>query len=145
MNRLIEIALSQYGVTEKTGKLHNPTIVNYFKEIGHKWVTTDETAWCSSYLNWVALKANMQRSGKLNARSWLTIGRKITKPKQGDVVVLWRERKRSWKGHVGLFIGYSEDKKYIYVLGGNQKNQVNIQRYPAYRLLGFRRLRSVKQ
>lgn len=140
MKKLLEIALSQYGVTEYIGKRHNSTIVNYFKEIGHKWVTNDETAWCSAYINWVALKANMQRSGKLNARSWLKIGRKITKPQKGDVVVLWRDRKASWKGHVGLFIGYSEDGKYIYVLGGNQKNQVNIQKYPAYRLLGFRRL-----
>jgi len=142
MNTLLEIAHSQYGVTEKVGKLHNPIILHYFQEIGHKWVATDETAWCSAFINWVALKANRQRSGKLDARSWLKVGTKVTKPKQGDVVVLWRERKMSWKGHVGLFINYSEDKKYIYVLGGNQNNQVNIQRYPAYRLLGFRRLQS---
>lgn len=140
MRTLIQIANSQYGVTEKKGKLHNPVIVNYFKEIGHKWVSNDETAWCSAFMNWVALKAGKKKSGKLNARSWLLIGRKIFNPKQGDVVVLWREKKHSWKGHVGLFINYSEDKKYIYVLGGNQNNQVNIQRYPAYRLLGFRRL-----
>ena len=140
MRSLLEIAHSQYGVTEKKGKLHNPTIVNYFKEIGHTWVSNDETAWCSAFMNWIALKAGKKKSGKLNARSWLTVGRKVTKPIQGDVVVLWRDQKRSWKGHVGLFINYSEDKKHIYVLGGNQNNQVNIKRYPAYRLLGFRRL-----
>ncbi|WP_430409245.1 TIGR02594 family protein [Kordia sp.] len=140
MKTLLEIAHSQYGVTEEKGKLHNPTIVNYFKEIGHQWVSNDETAWCSAFMNWIALKAGKKKSGKLNARSWLTVGRKVTKPIQGDVVVLWRDQKRSWKGHVGLFINYSEDKKHIYVLGGNQNNQVNIKRYPAYRLLGFRRL-----
>ncbi|EDP96535.1 TIGR02594 family protein [Kordia algicida OT-1] len=140
MKTVLEIALSQYGVREKKGKLHNPIIVNYFKEIGHRWVTTDETAWCSAFMNWVALKAGKQKSGKLNARSWLLVGRQVTTPQQGDVVVLWRERKHSWKGHVGVFIGYSEDQKQIYVLGGNQNNQVNIQQYPAYRLLGFREL-----
>ena len=145
MSQIINIALSQFGVTEKVGIEHNPTVLNYFKETNHKWVTTDETAWCSAFLNWVALKAKKIGSGKLNARSWLYVGTKITKPKIGDVVVFWRQRKSSWKGHVGLFIGYSEDKKYIHVLGGNQNNQVNIKKYPVYRLLGFRRLQSINQ
>jgi len=140
MNKIIEIALSQYGVTEIQGTPHNPIIVNYFKEIGHQWVKDDETAWCSSYANWVALKSGKKGSDKLNARSWLKVGKPIAKPKAGDVVVLWRESKASWKGHVGFFIGYSEDKKHLYILGGNQNNQVNIKAYPSYRLLGFRRL-----
>jgi len=140
MNTIIETALSQYGVTEIKGTPHNPIIVNYFRDIGHQWVKDDETAWCSAFANWVALKTGKKRSGKLNARSWLKVGKPIMKPKLGDVVVLWRESKTSWKGHVGFFISYSEDKKYIYILGGNQNNTVNIKAYPTYRLLGFRRL-----
>lgn len=140
MSQLINIALSQYGVTETVGIQHNPIVLNYFKEIGHTWVTTDETAWCSSFINWVALKAKIQRSHKLTARSWLNVGYKIKQPELNDLVIFWRHKKSSWKGHVGFFIGYTEDKKYIYVLGGNQNNQVNIKKYPAYRLLGFRRL-----
>ncbi|WP_299213720.1 TIGR02594 family protein [uncultured Dokdonia sp.] len=140
MNTLITIALSQYGITEKVGRLHSPAIVNYFKEIGHQWVKDDETAWCSAFANWVALKANKQGSAKLNARSWLDVGKKVITPTVGDVVVFWRESKNSWKGHVGFFIGYSEDRTKIYCLGGNQNNQINIKAYPVYRLLGFRRL-----
>ena len=143
MPQLINIALSQYGVTEIVGKEHNPIVLNYFKEIGHIWVTTDETAWCSAFINWVALKAKVERSNKLTARSWLQVGTEIKEPKLNDVVVFWRSEKSSWKGHVGLFISYSEDKKYIYVLGGNQNNQVNIKKYPVYRLLGFRRLSAI--
>ena len=143
MSQLINIALSQYSVTEIVGKEHNPIVLNYFKEIGHTWVSTDETAWCSAFINWVALKAKVQRSNKLTARSWLQVGTEINKPKLNDVVVFWRHKKSSWKGHVGLFISYSEDKKHIYVLGGNQNNQVNIKKYPVYRLLGFRRLTAI--
>ncbi|MEQ3664226.1 MULTISPECIES: TIGR02594 family protein [Flavobacteriaceae] len=143
MSQLINIALSQYGVTEIVGYQHNPIVLNYFKEIGHTWVSTDETAWCSAFINWVALKAKVQRSNKLTARSWLQVGTDIKEPKLNDVVVFWRSKKASWKGHVGLFISYSEDKKYIYVLGGNQSNQVNIKKYPVYRLLGFRRLTAI--
>ncbi|TSE07915.1 TIGR02594 family protein [Aquimarina algiphila] len=141
MNNVLDIALGEYGVTEVVGKKHNPRILTYFKAIGHRWVTTDETAWCSAFANFVALKAGYALSGKLNARSWLKVGTKVKIPQQGDVVIFWREKRNSWKGHVGFFIGYSEDKKYIYVLGGNQNNQVNIKPYPTYRLLGFRSIK----
>ncbi|WP_452223686.1 TIGR02594 family protein [Lacinutrix chionoecetis] len=143
MSQLINIALSQYGVTEIVGNAHNPKVLNYFSEIGQKWVTTDETAWCSAFVNWVALKANVERSHKLTARSWLNVGTEIKEPQLNDLVIFWRHKKSSWKGHVGFFIGYTKDKKYIYVLGGNQNNQVNIKKYPAYRLLGFRRLETI--
>ncbi|WP_299243036.1 TIGR02594 family protein [uncultured Aquimarina sp.] len=141
MSKTLNIALAEYGVTEVVGDHHHPRILQYFKEIGHKWVTTDETAWCSAYANWVALKAGCYRSGKLNARSWLKVGAEVKNPQQGDVVIFWREKRSSWKGHVGFFIGYSEDRKYIYVLGGNQNNKVCIKPYPTYRLLGFRSIK----
>lgn len=140
MKTVINIALSQYGVTEVAGENHNPIILNYFDRIGHSWVETDETAWCSAFANWVALEAGMFHSKKLTARSWLKVGKEINEPATGDVVVFWRSKRNSWKGHVAFFIGYSEDKKYIYCLGGNQNNQINIKAYPAYRLLGFREL-----
>ena len=143
MNKTISIGLSQYGVTETLGELHNNIILNYFKEIGLAWVTTDETAWCSAFANWVALKSCKEQSGALTARSWLKVGSKTTAPKQGDIVVFWRDNKHSWKGHVGFFIRYSQDKKHIYCLGGNQNNQVNIKPYPSYRLLGFRKLKNI--
>lgn len=143
MKKILAIAMSQYGVEEQQGKPHNPIILDYFKQIGHQWVQSDETAWCSAFMNWVALLAGVERTGKLNARSWLSVGREVQNPTQGDVVIFWREKKSSWKGHVGIFIGYTHDKKGIYVLGGNQNNSVNIKRYPASRLLGFRRLHNI--
>ncbi len=143
MNNILDTALAEYGVTEVVGKTHNPRILQYSREIGHSWVQNDELSWCSIFANWVAMKAGCQRSRKLDARSWLKVGTPVTTPKMGDVVVLWREQKNSWKGHVGFFINYSEDKKYINVLGGNQNNQVCIKPYPVYRLLGYRSISKV--
>ena len=143
MSKLVNIALSQYGVTQSKGSRHNPIVLGYFWEIGHRWVATDETAWCSAFVNWVALKAKVERSNALTARSWLEVGIEVKRPQLDDVVIFWRDRKSSWKGHVGFFIAYTQDMKHIYVLGGNQNNQVNIKRYPADRLLGFRRLSSI--
>lgn len=137
-NKLIKIALGEYGVTEIKGATHNERILEYFHSIGHKWVKTDETAWCSAFINWVALQAGKEMSGELNARSWLKVGTELKVPEVGDVVVFWRESRRSWKGHVGLFI--RETETHVYVLGGNQNNQVNIKAYPKYRVLSYRRL-----
>jgi len=135
---MIEIALGEYGVQEVSGEANNPRILKYFEEIGETWVQSEETAWCSSFMNWVALKAGRERSGALNARSWLNVGQHIDNPIPGDVVVLWRESKESWKGHVGIFVAQTEED--IYCLGGNQSDRVQISLYPKGRILGYRRL-----
>jgi len=133
-----EIALSQIGIKEIVGKEHNSEVLKYFNETGHKWVKDDETAWCSAFINWVAFKADKPRSFKLNARSWLTVGKKVEVPKTGDIVILWRESPESWKGHVGIYC--RETKNYIYILGGNQGNSVSIKAYQKRQLLEYRRL-----
>ena len=135
---VLEVALGQYGIKEIVGKKHNPEVLKYFHEMGHDWVKDDETAWCSAFINWCAMWADKPFSDKLNARSWLTVGKSVEVPHVGDVVVLWRESPGSWKGHVGIFI--REAGNYIYILGGNQNNQVCIKAYPKKQLLEYRRL-----
>lgn len=140
---VVKIAFSQYGVKEINGAKDNPSIVKYFNEIGFDGEKLkDETAWCSAFANWVCLKAGVERSNKLNARSWLKIGEPTTTPSLGDMVVFWRESPKSWKGHIAFFIRETED--FVYVLGGNQANQVKISTYPKERLLGYRKLNKIK-
>lgn len=136
--RILDRALDFYGLHEVPGEKNNPTILKFFRDIGHEWVQTDETAWCSAFINWLAMDLRLPRSGELDARSWLTVGTDTMDPLKGDVVVLWRESPDSWKGHVGLYIRSNDD--HIWVLGGNQNNEVNITAYPAGRLLGYRKL-----
>lgn len=136
---MIQLALKEYGIKEIPGKEDNPEVLKYFNEIGFDGEKLkDETAWCSAFINWVAKKSNRKYSNKLSARSWLKVGCATSSPQIGDVVVFWRESIDSWKGHVGLYI--REDEKNIWVLGGNQKNQVSIAPYPKSRLLGYRRI-----
>ncbi len=135
----IRLALSQFGIKEIPGRNDNPEVLKYFNELGFDGSKLkDETSWCSAFINWCCKMAGLPYSGKLTARSWLNVGRKVETPQIGDVVVFWRERPSSWKGHVGFFI--RETRNYIYVLGGNQSNRVRIAKYPKYRLLGYRRL-----
>jgi uncharacterized protein (TIGR02594 family) len=142
MQEILLEMLSYYGLKEIAGDKHNPEIVAMFKELGFDSVKDDETAWCSASLNYVCKKLGYERSGALDARSWLKMPIKVLKPTLGDIVVLWRESPTSWKGHVGLFI--SQDINNVYVLGGNQGNMMNISPYPRDRVLGYRQVHKIK-
>jgi uncharacterized protein (TIGR02594 family) len=141
MTEILFEMLKMYGLKEITGKENNPLIVAMFKEIGYEWVKDDSTAWCSASLNYICKKLGYERSGKLDARSWLKMPVIVLKPSLGDIVVLWRDSPASWKGHVGLFITQDIDK--VYILGGNQGDAINITAYPRDRVLGFRQVHKI--
>ncbi len=145
MEQLLKIAFNELGTEEFVGDKHNPEVLKYAKDTKIAGVTTDEIAWCSTFVNWVAWKVGLQISGKANARSWLNVGTKVTVPEPGDVVVYWRDSPQSWKGHVGFFIGFSFDKKRVYTLGGNQGNRVSVSAYRLENVLSYQRLATSKQ
>lgn len=136
------------GLTEMPGEQHNPQILEFFQDIGHNWVQTDETAWCAAFMAYIALKCGVERSFKLDARSWLPLGEKIEVPELGDIVVFWRGVPEygggpdGWKGHVGLYGG--QNKKRIWTLGGNQNGLVDLSPYPQFRKLAYIRLPYLK-
>lgn len=141
MNKIIKTALTQYGIAEVRGLQHNPEILKYFRQSGFEYINDDETPWCSAFVNWVAFMTDHERTEKLNARSWLDIGKVIQEeePLIGDVVIFWRGADpNGWQGHVAFYIG--ENETHYFVLGGNQSNMVCIKPYPKTKLLGFRRL-----
>lgn len=138
MDKVLKRALEEYGTEGIEGNEHNPEVVKYFHGIGHKWVNDDETPWCAAFLNWILRQCNIKDTKKLNARSFLEIGRAVTTPSLGDIVITWRIRKDGPYGHCGIFI--KESKKLIWILGGNQDNRVSIKAFPKDQLLGYRRL-----
>ncbi len=141
--RLTAIAMQEYNTLEFDGSKNNPEVVKYSKEFGGNG--TDSMPWCSAFMNWCAKQAGLERTYKLNARSWLNVGTPIDEDdlQMGDVVVLWRGSRNGWRGHCGLFM--REDEDFYWLLGGNQSNSVNISKYRKNRLLGVRRLRSILQ
>lgn len=127
--------LTYYGLREDPAAgAHNPAILEFFHNIGHQWVDTDETAWCSAFMNHCAKELGLPYSGKLNARSWLDVGTPYTPPEDGVswadnvVAVHWRGPKEGWKGHISVPIVKYDD--HIWVLGGNQSDMVRISAYP---------------
>ena len=137
MSEAYELAKSEVGTVEwKDG--HNPKVVAYFKDAGHAWVKDDETAWCAAFVGAMLKRAGITGTGKLTARSYLDWGVPVDFPDAvaGDIAVFTRG-KSTWQGHVAFYVRH--DAHYVYVLGGNQSNAVNVSKYPISGLLGLRR------
>jgi uncharacterized protein (TIGR02594 family) len=142
MTKLIETALKYYGIAEQATEAKNsPTIVKWIQYL-LPWAKADEVPWCSAFVNGIALEAGYehfsQGHGSALARMWLHKGNVVETPMLGDVVVLWRGNINATTGHVGFFI--RENATHVFLLGGNQSNQVNIAAFPKDRVLGYRRL-----
>lgn len=137
-----EIAQSYIGTTEGSGPEDNPAIMDMYASVGHDWVEHDSVAWCAAFVGHCLEKAGLRSTRRLNARSYLDWGIPVdlTDAQAGDIVVFSRGSK-SWQGHVGFFVKRSGTM--IEVLGGNQSDAVNIQRYAKSRLLGVRRAGNV--
>lgn len=140
----MKVAVGEIGVTEMVGRNHNPRILEYHAETGLS-ATDDETSWCGSYAAWSYVQAGIDISAVRNqaaaARAWLNFGVKIPKDKliYGCQLIFWRESPSSWKGHTGFFHSWANpERTRINVLGGNQRNRVEIMSYPAEQLLGAR-------
>ena len=131
----LQIALKEVGQTEISGIGHNPRILEYHKCTTLK-ATSDECPWCSSFCNWVMQQARLPSTHSAAARSWLNYGVETQAPKQGDIVVLWRDDPKSFSGHVGFYM--EQDQNSVSILGGNQSNKVCISKYPLNRVLSYR-------
>lgn len=129
------LARKDLGLKEVVGKKHNPKILAYFKDVGHGRIVDDETAWCAAFVGAKLEKAGLRSTKSLLARSYLKWGKRTTNPKPGDIVVLKRG-KSTWQGHVGFYLADLGDR--IQILGGNQKNAVNVASFPKKDLLGYR-------
>jgi uncharacterized protein (TIGR02594 family) len=130
----LPIARAEVGVKEYPGPQHNPRIIAYLKATTNA-ATTDETPWCSGFVNWCMKQAGVPRTNNAMARSWLTWGRKLSTPEHGCVVVFRRGTDPN-SGHVAFFL--EQRGTGIVVLGGNQSNSVCISSYPADQVVGYR-------
>lgn len=123
------------GIRETPGKKHTKAVLDFFAEAGFPEIKDDETAWCAAFVNAMLSRAGYTGTGSLAARSFLKYGDKLEEPKKDCIVVLKRGNS-DWQGHVGFFV--RKEGPWIYVLSGNQKNEVNTSAYHERDWLGYR-------
>lgn len=151
-----QLAKRFVGIKEIPGEKHSPAVVAFHQLGGSPWFDDDETPWCSSFVHFIAsycLGLVAPTKSKARARMWLTVGVPvdIQEAIRGhDLVILKRgtgvqpdETVTNAPGHVGFYVKH--DGQFVWVLGGNQSNSVNIQRYLKSRVLGIRRLYAVEE
>ncbi len=143
MNKLqvFEKAISYYGLKETLKSRHNPKVLKMVNK-HQEFPITKNIPWCAAFVNYVLDECGYQHSTMLTARSQSKIGKSVKEPELGDVVILWRGRPDSWKGHTGFFV--RETENLIYILGGNQDNSVCIKPYSKSRLLSYRSITKKK-
>lgn len=124
-------ATKEIGINESK----NPDRIKlYHSSVGLK--AGIDTAWCSSFANYIVKQSKIKATGSALARSWLKWGKSVDTPIKGCLVVFWRKSPSSSYGHVGFYAGETETD--IIVIGGNQSNSVCKAKYPKSRLLGYR-------
>jgi uncharacterized protein (TIGR02594 family) len=137
----MKIAIPEIGAKEWADPGENPRILEYLRstDLGSPLTSSDETDWCSAFVNWCMEKAEYEGTSSARARSWLNWGKAIAIPVRGCIVVFRRDCPNGNPnicGHVGFFLG--ETATQIKLLGGNQDNAVNVRNYAKSRLLGYR-------
>jgi uncharacterized protein (TIGR02594 family) len=133
--RWLAEAWREFGQGEIPGSRHNPRITAFFKELGHEKYARDEVAWCAAFVGACLERAGLSSTRSLMARSYSSFGTKIDTERFGALAVLSRGSDPAF-GHVGFVVGWTGQK--LWLLGGNQANQVSVAAYPRRRLVALR-------
>ena len=129
----LRIAFKYEGLQEIPGPKHSGVISGWLTKLG-AWWKDDETPWCGVFVAAVMEEAGFKYpSLYMRASSWLSWGQKIDKPVLGSIVVF----DRKGGGHVGFVVGITKHGD-LWVLGGNQRNAVNISLFHPKRIKGHR-------
>jgi len=122
--KLYNHALEDFGLSEISGPGSNARIKKAIT-LAADWLNKDDskTAWCGCMMGlWFTELGLKPVKEFYRANNWKTVGKKVllSEAKQGDIVIMDREGGK----HVALFSKL--DKGLVYLLGGNQRNQVNV-------------------
>jgi len=117
----------------------NPRIASYYETLGVPLARVDDDGdpWCAVFASAMLRRAGVDPPKRFrSARAFMEWGQP-GEAVPGAVCVLWRDDPHGPHGHVGFFL-YADASR-VYLLGGNQGNEVSVHGYDAARVLGYRR------
>lgn len=128
----IIVAKKEIGQKEIKGEKHNSRILEYHQstDLNENYASKDETAWCSSFVNWVMKQSGYEGTNKASALSWRSWGEKLKVAQYGCIGIIdysYKGEKYIGSGHVGFVVG--KDDTGIYLLGGNQSDSVKVSKF----------------
>jgi uncharacterized protein (TIGR02594 family) len=130
----IDTAQAEIGQKEVAGAKANPRVMEYHRTAGMSWAEDDDVPWCGSFVGWVMKQhGHTLPANAFRALAWKNFGQALENPAYGAIGF----KKRKQGGHVAFIVGQSRDGKSYFMLGGNQKNSVNVSEYSAKDWIGF--------
>lgn len=138
----MQVARGKLGEHEIPGPEANTFIIECLESttLGAPENQSDETAWCSAFVNRIMQLVGYEGTNSAWARSWLGWGREPTDEEFGQGVIVILSRGEN-SGHVGFLVSweYSQvDGNKVKLLGGNQGDTVSEAWFSMDRVLGYR-------
>jgi uncharacterized protein (TIGR02594 family) len=129
----IDTAQAEVGQKEVPGAKSNSRIMDYHRASGFRYGTQDDSgeinAWCGSFVTWVMMQHGYNPpSASFRAASWKSFGHALKQPVFGAIGI---KQRKGGGNHVAFLVGQSRDGKHYFMLGGNQRDEVNVTRYAA--------------
>lgn len=115
---------------------NNAALIDFLK-IGRFLGNPRNLPWCGDAVESALLKALPDQADKVPknpfwAQGWKDYGIDVGVPLVGSIgVIRWNAK----AGHVGFVAGVSDG--YVYLLGGNQNNAINIAKFPASKFIAY--------
>lgn len=117
---------------------HMSEFLGQLKDKDGDGATFDDCPWCAGLVSTALNDAGKLDKVITNAQGFRKVGRKVSTPTQGDIVVFKDRGGNRLKGHVGFWLGENEDS--VFVLDGNNGDAIGINKFPKSRVIETRRV-----
>lgn len=128
----LAVATQEIGIRERPGPMPHPRIWEYLASVDNLSEldrSSDETPWCSCFMNWCVEQCGIDGTNAAWAKSWHNWRKRLNgSPRTGAIAVFERVTAKNHAGHVGICIAQEDDQ--LLLLGGNQSNAVRYSWYP---------------
>ena len=106
-------------------------------EEARRWLGTNPTnrssLWCAAFMNFVLQRAGHEGTGSNLAKSFASLGRRVSGPQVGAIAVM----SRRGGGHVGVVSGVDETGNPIIISGNSRGRKVAEHAYPRGRIYAY--------